>query len=485
MRELPILNPPTVFVEIGPSLLKALCDDRGIELPLERAANGKLTGAGREKLVAGLKQFLGRKSWQPRARAVCGISAHGVSLRRLVLPAAARDDFENVLRLQIESEFPLSPEELAWGWQEISSGAAGRELLVAAVRKEVIEESSSVLLAAGANPEFTVAALARNALCPQPDAAHAILEIAPSHSELVTFEKGMPGGLRIFPPDGDLVGGVLKNTNAKVICVSGNAAGREQIAKFSDRMDSRPLEVSGGDGCSATTLGLKKCISENRPLPWLQAKPKLAKTSFNLLRPENRRWLKRAAVLLAVLLIFPFAETLLVKPFLGWRLASFKARQQKFVSVVDPEMRFLLYLKQNQPPYLDALYVFSKAAPPGTRLDSFSANQRGEISVKATVQNGQQMADFRAKLIASGFFANITVEEQSQVMNQPKVNVRMSAQWKPAAMRSAVSVSPAANETNKNLTISNAAPSAMPAAVPPAAPPAMPMPAAPPPTLNP
>ena len=461
MRELPILNVPPVFIEIGPGSLKALCENRGIELPLERAVNGRLTGAGREKLIAGLKRFLGRKNWQPRARAVCGISAHGVSLRRLTLPAA-RDDFENVLRLQIEGEFPLPPDELAWGWQDISTGVDKRELLVAAVRKEIIEDCAAALLAAGANPEFTVAALARNALCSPPDAAHAILEITPSHSELVTFENGVEGGLRIFPPGGDLADAVLKNTNAKVIYVSGDAAGRQEpIAKLSARVDCRRLEVSGGDGCSAATLGLKKLVLECRALPWLRPNPKPAKTSFNILRAENRQWLKRAAVLLAVLLIFPFAETLLVKPFLGWRLASFKVRQQKFMAVVDPEMRFLLYLKQNQPPYLDALYVFSKAAPPGTHLDSFSVNQRGEISLKAAIQNGQQVADFRAKLIASGFFDKITVEEQTPVQNQPKVNVRMSAQWKPGGTRPAISVRPA-DETGKNKNNGNVVPSAAP-----------------------
>jgi hypothetical protein len=133
------------------------------------------------------------------------------------------------------------------------------------------------------------------------------------------------------------------------------------------------------------------------------------------------------------------------------------------MDVVDPEMRFLLYLKQNQPPYLDALYVFSKAALPGTHLDSFSVNQHGEISIKAAMQNGQQVTDFRTKLIASGFFANITVEEQAPAPNnQQKVNVRMSAQWKPAGARAAVIVSPPADETGISKTNGIAAPLAAP-----------------------
>ena len=168
-----LLNPPPVFIEIGSGSLQALCETRGLEVPLERATDGKLTAASREKIIAGLEKLIGRKSWQPRARAICGIGAHGVLLRRITLPAAAPEDFEGVLRLQIENEFPLPPDELAWGWRDVSSGAARREILVAAIRKIFVDDFASVLLAAGANPEFTVAALARDALCPQRDAAHA------------------------------------------------------------------------------------------------------------------------------------------------------------------------------------------------------------------------------------------------------------------------------------------------------------------------
>src|SRR5271155_6170640 len=106
MREPAFFNPPPVFIEIRPDVLKVLRGDRGIELPLERAADGKLTGKCREKLAVELQTFLGRKSWQPRVRAVCGISAHGVSLRRITVPAAAKEEFARVLRLQIEAEFP-------------------------------------------------------------------------------------------------------------------------------------------------------------------------------------------------------------------------------------------------------------------------------------------------------------------------------------------------------------------------------------------
>ena len=63
--------------------------------------------------------------------------------------------------------------------------------------------------------------------------------------------------------------------------------------------------------------------------------------------------------------------------------------------------------------------------------------------------NAQQVTDFRTKLIASGFFANVAVEEQAPVQGQPKVTVRMAAQWKAAAARPALKVAPAPDAAAK------------------------------------
>jgi hypothetical protein len=457
-----LFNSPPIFAEISPASLRVLRENGGVKLPLQRAADGKLTAACRKELISALQKFFGRKNWQPRARAVCGISAHGVSLRKIALPVVT-GELENVLRLQIEKEFPLPPDELAWGWREIRNGSAKREVLVAAIRREVIEDYAGIFSEAGANPEFTLSAFARELLCPSPTEPHALLEIGRNHSELALFENGVVTGARILPANGNLADAVQKNAPAKVIYLSGNAAARSEIwEQLSARFDCRRLEVPAGDGFSAATVGLKKSVSENVPLLKLQSPSLRAKASFSfsradLLRAENRRWLARAAVLLVLLMILPFAEALLLKPVLARQLASFKNRRQRFASVVAPELRFLQSLKQTQPPYLDALYLFSEAASPGLRVDSLTLNQHGDIALKATMQNAQQVMDFRAKLIASGFFDNITVEEQTPVQHQPKVNVRMTAQWKPAAARAGLKIGPTPEEMIKSNPETNAA----------------------------
>ncbi len=454
MRE--FFNPPPVFIEIAPASLKALREEGGIELPLERAADGKLTADCRKKTVAALQNFVGRKSWQLRVQAICGISLHGVSLRKISLPAATGDELERVLRLQIENEFPLPPDDLAWGWREISRDAARLEAVVVAIRRETLEDYVGLLSAAGLAPEFTVAAFARNLLCPAPDGSQAVLEMGRNYCELAWFERGVPVGLKILPVAGDLAGSVLKNAPAKTIYaiyVSGTAAQNEVFEKLSAHADCRRLEVAVGAGSSAATLGLKKSVALEIPLLPLQSKRGPAKTKFNLPQldfseAESRHWLLRGAALLVLLLLFPFAEALLLKPLLARKLDTLTLEKQKFVSLAEPEMQFLQSLKQSQPPYLDTLYVFSKAAPPGLHLDSLTMDQHGEIQVRATMQSADQVMDFRSKLIASGFFANITVEEQTP--NQQKVSVRMTAQWKSAGLRPAVKIDPSPDGAGKS-----------------------------------
>lgn len=446
MKEFSILNPPPIFIEIGPGSLRLATGNREREWPLERAADGKLTAACRNQLISVLPEFLQRKAWQPKGRALCGISAHGVSLRRVTLPAAGGQELENVLRLQIEKEFPLGPDELAWGWRELARGSV-REAMIVAVRKELIEDYTTVLVAAGLNPEFTLSAFARELLCPAPLKPHVILEIGDRQSEWVSFENGVATQARMFPAgDGSLPEALLKMAGTKIVYVANGATlAAEKWGKLSARMDVRCLEwpVAGSAAAtSATICGLKKSLVENHSLPWLRTQPKKAKAALDFLRPENRPLLYRAAALLVLLCLLPYGEAWLLKPLLARKLAAFKAERQQFVSVVDPELRFLQALKQSQPPYLDAIYVFSKAAPPGMHMDSLAISQKGDITLKASVQNAQQVMDFRSKLIDSGFFAGLTVEEQTAIQFPPKVSVRMTAQWKPSGSRPVLKIQP-------------------------------------------
>ena len=116
---------------------------------------------------------------------------------------------------------------------------------------------------------------------------------------------------------------------------------------------------------------------------------------------------------------------------------------------MDRELDFLQYLEQNQPPYLDALLVLAKAAPPGTRFDSVSMNRRGDLALRGSLHDGQQVAELRTKLIESGFFESVGIEEQTPSPDHQKVTVRMNAQWKPAVSRTTPVLDPVRSGESK------------------------------------
>jgi hypothetical protein len=471
MKDSSFLNSSSLYIEISQTTLKALKDDSGLEIALERQANGMWSPRCKEQVIGALRKFVDRKQWQPRLRAMCAIGAAGVSLRRLSLPASSKDDFERLLSLQIEAEFPLAPDQLAWGSMRIApAGGAGSEakqdILVAAVKKEVVEDYSAVLTACGLNPVFTLAALARTQLVPDPIASGSILEIGPSHSELLTFQDGIPLSVRVLSwgmvnlfqsPSGLelLAKSILANSAGPKLYITGPEDGVKNLAsqlghRLGDRIQCHPIELSPGPGRSAAIAGLKNGAKEDGgPTPLiLHARSRAGNGSFSLSRPAPGKWLKPAAILLAAVLVLPYAEAILLKPFLSRKLASLKADKAR-LPAIDKEMVFLQSLKQAQSPYLDALYIFAKASPSGSRIESLSMSRRGDVSLRATLQNFQQVIDFRSKLIDSGFFSAVALEEQVPSPDRQKLRVRFSAQWKSPQLRTALHYGPTTEEIEK------------------------------------
>lgn len=508
MTRLDFMNSACLYLEIGQSSLKALHGNDGLELTLERMENGRLTGPCKERLTLSLRDFLQKKNWQPRLGAFCAVGARGVSLRRMTLPATTKEGLLQLLRLQIEREFPLLPDELAWGYRSLEA-AGGRhntasgqqELIVVAVKKEVLEEYSEVLAGCGVSPVFTLAELARNYLCPHPPNSYAVLDIGRSHSELLTFESGAPVSLRILPWGGEVitraiceklkitrdeaeklkinldkepvstgqlgpliqnaVGGSLdslaaaikSNWNGQKIYLSGKSARQKDIAAqlaraLGGRVECDRLDVVPGEGRSAAILGLKKAGEQEGAAPILTIQVKEARGVVRMARPAPWKWAAVAGLLVVGVFLFPFVEALLMKPRLAKKLAEINDAKGK-LSTIDQELDFLQYLKLNQPPYVDAAYVMANAAPGGMRIESLSMNHAGDVSLRGSMMNSQQVVDFRSKLIKSGFFSIVTVEEQTPTPDRQKVTVRITAQWKPASVRETLAIGPSAQELEK------------------------------------
>jgi len=476
-----LLHPPPVFVEFGPGWLRAQRGIERVELPLECAPSGRLTGLGKEKIIAALKDFNQARNWQPRARAWCAISSRGVAVRRLSLPNGNKEEFHQRLLLQIEAEFPLPPGELAWGCLPLNqpqpaNGAAGKqELLVAAVKKDGLAEYHEILQAAGLEPVFILAAMARRQLCAPPTGSFALLDIGTTQSELTIFENALPAASRILFWDGrnasqpeaaDLnalaqgikgIQGLEAGLNGTKLFVSGNGIAREFTERLTQSLGNgcqcERLEAGPVDSGSAALAGLAKFASPGAA-PGLTIRLEPGGSNGSATRWaawDWKKWGARAGALVAAALILPYAEALLLTPHLQRTVAAFKT-EAKRLEMIDRELDFLRNLKLSQPPYVDLLYVFSQSAPPGTRFDSLSLNSHGEVSLRAAFHDGQQVADFRNQLITSGFFTNVVVEEQAPTPDRQRVTVRMSALEKPAPQLQLASAMLAMADRNKAAT---------------------------------
>jgi hypothetical protein len=438
------LDSPTLFVEISQTSFKALHGDDGLEFSLDRHENGQLMPDCIERLTSSLRVFLKRGPWQVRMRAVCAIGARGVSIRRIVLPACPKEELERLLVLQIEREFPLSPIEMAWGYRLLPGSATPRngapatqELLVVAVKREVIDDYSRIFADCGLEPVFTIGALARSALCASAPASYSVLDVTPSHSELISFENGVPSAIRAFPWGSQEIDRRIAadGANLESLSIPSKLIGQklyftgpvppQMQSHFAGGAQWESIPPATGEGRSSAILGLRK--SDDNGSDPIELRTALdAKKSAS---PSVWKWAAAAFLLAMAAFALRYAEVLVHRPGLVRKIAEVKSYREKLPNL-DRELAFLQFLKTNQPPYFDPLSAIASAAPSGTRIDALSMNRRGDVSIRATLRESQQVVQFRSKLIDSGVFGDIVVEEQNPTPDRQKIIVRMSGHWK-------------------------------------------------------
>ena len=333
--------------------------------------------------------------------------------------------------------------------------------MVAAVKREMLEDYERIFSACGISPFFTLAALARAAFYAAPSASRgAILHIGRTGAELVSFEQSGPVAIRLLPWGGENLTRALQeelglnreeaeklkrgeNTGAKewsgalepavallvpwlkplgagaTISLTGKPARDPSLAPLlrqllGEGFSCANLEVAAGNEGTPALAGLKKSAANPSAFPLLLLD---AKEDTRVVAPDGLaawKWAAAAAVLALIILCFPYLESVLLAPRLEKKLASLNAEKGR-LETIDEELAFLQNLKQEQPPYLDALYLLA-------------------------------VTDFRSKLIDSGWFANVVVEEQTPTQDR-HVSVRMTAQLKPLAARKELIVESSAKKT--------------------------------------
>lgn len=401
---------PAVSFEVCAALFKARLGGDEWDLPLQRDEGGQITASCRSEIIAATRGFLYKHQVHAGGRALCAIGGQGVSLRRLSLPVAPKEDFQRLLRLQLEREFPVPPDQLAWASRVLRQDASRQEVLVAAIRKDSLQPLIEIFTACGINPDFTVAALCRVARFEPPTGSCALLHLGRRQSELLIYEDGFPAVIRVLNWGRDnLSAATAAGINVPKIYLTDGAA-------------AALLPSLAGIPCAA----LKPAASpEPPPLILRSAEPP---GRLTLIDVKSRKPMVLAVALAVAVLAFPFAQALVLKPFLAHHLASLKAGRAR-LDAIDREIDFLQYLKANQPPYLETLFLMAKSAPQGTSFDSLSLGRRGELTLRGKLGNAQQVTEFRSRLIEAGWFSSVVVEEQTPSPDR-RVTVQMTAQLK-------------------------------------------------------
>lgn len=503
----------TLFAEITRNTFKLLGENQGLEVPIERAENGRLTPESAQQITSQTHQFL-KRSRVGSGSVVCAIGARGVSLRRINLPMARPEDLDALLLLQIEKEFPVSPDELAWGAQRIASPtdpiddglAASQEFVVAAIKKEFISDYARVFSGAGLNPEFTLGGLAASAICPKESSSYALLDIGSHQSDLTVFESGSPTAIRVIPwgnasiPEAAQTGVhsdpvqphplnpgetgsrssvrpalseaatdalarlIQPALTSGTLYLAGQTLEVDPVAlsrALGGNIQCSRIDFPPGPGISAATFGLKTFAERNGHAPALLLKSSsVTSSAAQSLGLARWKWPAITACLLLFLLSLRYAEPFLKKDALAKSIAGIRLQKQQLPDI-DRELTFLQHLHTNQPACLNALLALAHSAAPGMRIDSLSLTRRGDLSLRATIQNPQQATDFRSKLIDTGIFLSVTMQEQSPGPgpDRQRLTVRMSARWNPSKdARLNITNTPAATASSRPQPIPNLPP---------------------------
>lgn len=416
-----------VLLSAKEDTLSCLAAGKEQTFDLQRGNDGTIANA--DEVSKGLREFLRSADMAAGGSAWCAIPARGISLRRLTLPGNGAINRDQLLRLQVEKEFPLSPDELAWGWSQVKKTESGSEILVAAVKQDLVRPLADLLRAAQLEPKFVPDILA-SGLVLGASGNWAAVVVAGDSVEWARFENRIPAGIRTFTRNG---------TDAQPIHrISQSSADIPTLHLRCDAAETEAfidgLATAGFRGVVKATedsdlAQLNKLVASGRieELPHLQ----LHDTAAESIRPIAGlplKWIALTAVLAMALVATRYLGPLMGTTRLQEELAAIE-EQQDGLPAIAHELSFLQHIRENQPPYLAAMAVFSDAAPRGTKIEALSFDRRGEFSFRGQMSGSQQATDLRRKLIDSGMFSSVVLEEQSIIPKKKEVKVRFTARW--------------------------------------------------------
>ncbi len=467
----------TLFVAVGSTHID-LCTGDGagnVRCDVERGEDGRLSPGSLAALKRCASDLIASRSPGWCSGIVCALPGRGVSIRSVTVPSTVpAATLHSVLRLQIESQFPISPDLLAWGWQEPPKSVTGtatipspqREVTVFAMRKEILESYAEALSVTALPVWFTLGAVGSQASRSggQPTDCNRLLCLGSNHSELWAFQADCPLSLKQVP----------LGTESRAL-LSQEAEAAELSSRLRRALDSGPASADGpllvevapthaSDASSLlrgleprlrfeilqgrqdgaippSVLGLMRLLEAGR----FDSVPLFITGSTIPPSPssgrERLRYAAVAGLIILALIAVRYGEAAIGKARGTKKLQQVRKYKEKFPTI-DKELGFLQHLQSHQNAFLDVLYVVGKASPPGTKMDSFSMSRRGDLSLRLTFAPPDQALSFRSNLIDSGFFTNLVVEEQSPSQDRQQMVLRITAQTRDRESRSPLVIPP-------------------------------------------
>jgi len=435
-------NPSNLFIEFTQTSATIAFGENVSTIDLRHEADGRLAQPARDALKDAIARTIGSRRHE---RAWCAIGVRGVSLRTVKLPPAKPESLPQLLSIQVEKEFPLGPDQLAWGFRSANATATSsqpQEFLLVAIKKEFIEDYAGILSEAGIDADFAVGILSVAALAARKmSGSFALLNTGPARAEMVLCENGIPSSIRTLPvgsaADVSKLADQLNSSRLPgCVFVSGDMQRDPERVRALGQLlgpDVRceTFSADAAFGKTAAIAALEKLVSENRTGELLELQTGSAQSKpQKTIRPLPVKWIGMAAALIFCLFMLRYVEPMIKKPALAARIA--RARDaQSALPPIEQELDFLRHLESSRPAYLNVVTVLADAIPRGTRFEALTLDRRGEFSFRATLANPQQATDLRAKLLKSGLFTTVILEEQTPAENNRKLIMRVSARWKP------------------------------------------------------
>jgi hypothetical protein len=417
--------------------------DDAVEWTTLRAGRGEPVASGRERLAAaqGVEEegapdaaapaecLKAACSAIPRGPVSLAVGSEHVLLRVLDLPATDDAELAAIITLQADKFSPFPLDTMVVGWEALRREGAATRALVAAVRREVVDEQGRRLAEAGLSiGRVDAAVLGWCALLARageiaPDLRDVVLLCDAGPPEVVVFDQGLPVLFRALDACAGLAGDALAGELAHEVGYTLMSAEMEQGAAVRQRvtlwgatdMAAAAGRIGADCGCEARACRLEAlgALSEGVALraarrEGLDLTPPAWRAAERS-RTFRRRlvgaavalgglWIAGAAVLLGGLAVENAREAGLRREQARWREPADAVRELRRRTAIVKR-----YMDRGDSA-LEFLRAVSAVLPAGVELTSFSYRKGEELRLSGEADRVEQVYEFKNAIDAGDMF---------------------------------------------------------------------------------